>query len=287
MENYIKFYTMDLLILSFVLIILILSILKKAKKLIALNILLFILFFVFSAFKEQNQFFNFIYYTTVALSLIPLYISSRELEILYRKNTKDKFILKIESRFLKREFYIKISKKLKKPIIIEFLSIGYFSFFIQFLIFGVLFFFKDKELLIACFNTNIIVFITGFTISFFFSVKGPRYHLKPILKKEGIISDSNIPLFKGYILTKTIISIIRKFGKKAGAFPSLHSAANIIFVFFAFKYHPLIGLIWLLVTFLLFVSCIFFQFHYFLDIIGGILISILIIFLTNNSYYFS
>ncbi len=267
----------DILILSFLVITLVLSLLRKNQKILLRTLFTFFLFFLILNFKYKSTFLNFLYYVAVSLSLIPLYMNARELEILFRKKEKDELILKFERLIFKKEPSIYFAQKIKNPLLIEILAFGYFSFFLQFLVFGLLFYFKDKELLSLCLLTNLKVFIIGFIISFFFSVKGPRYVLREKLEKKNIKFSKDVPVFKGYFFTKIIIFIIKKFGKEGGGMPSIHAASNLVFVFYIFQYNTLLSIIWAIVTLLLFISCLKFQFHYITDILFGIILAVLVL----------
>ncbi len=247
------------------------GVLKKANVLI-INLFVGILIFAVSILDKGVEPFRFIHYFIIGFSSIPIYISGRKVEIAWATKHYDALIVNIEKKIFKTLLSIFLLRKIKSAIVGEILGFSYFSFFLQFLILGLPFyFFGEPNLLPECFFTVFVSLTAGILLSTFFPVYGPRFFLCEEIKKNGVFLEKNTPITPGYFFTRISQKIIMNFGQKGGAMPSLHSATNIIFSMFLFRFSFEIAIIWLFITLLLGIGAIYHQYHYLSDIIAGYL----------------
>jgi len=145
----------------------------------------------------------------------------------------------------------------------EFMSLSYFSYYFLFPILGIALYLKKEY---KVFNQFLFTIAVAFYISYLgfllYPVEGPRYALSNFhtLELQG-------PLFTP--LAKWVIDLG---GIQGGCMPSSHVAVALIVLIFAFRHHK--RLFYILSPFILtlFVGTVYCRFHYASDVVAGILV---------------
>ncbi len=149
--------------------------------------------------------------------------------------------------------------------------------------FGVYLYFTNKELFIKYSLAFLFVNIVGFTIYYIYPAAPPWYvqnygfdlHIGVKGSRAGLERFDNligIPIFE---------SIYNKNANVLAAMPSLHSAYPIIVLFYSFKkgINQIAKIFFIIFLFGIWFSAVYSSHHYIIDIIAGVLIAILTLFI--------
>ena len=126
----------------------------------------------------------------------------------------------------------------------------------------------------------LMTYYLGYIGYFSFPAMGPRY-FEPLMQLQT--KDLN-----GVFLAVPIRNLILYFEpNKFDAFPSLHAAASLTVIIMMYRYNKVLFYIFLPVVIGIFISVIYCRYHYFVDVIAGVVISLLSVFLGGKLYNFA
>lgn len=197
--------------------------------------------------------------------LIP-YLNPRDIDIL---------LLQLDRSILGFYPYVEF-EKLATPLITELMQISYcVYYFLPFLI-GV-YLIKNgnkKEFYRALFFILLCYYLSyaGYII---FPALGPRYSIPHMFQYElnGLFLADRIKDFLNYLE-----------GIKRDAFPSGHMGISLLFLYLMLRYSKKLFLISFIPVLFLMLSTIYCRYHYFVDILGGIVLTVVTL-LIGNLYY--
>jgi len=157
----------------------------------------------------------------------------------------------------------------------EYMMFTYFSYYFLLPLLGAILYFRGK---IKEFDRLVFSSAVAFYISYlgfiFLPVQGPRYQLSNLYNGE----------ITGIVFTPIAQWIVKVGGLHGGCMPSSHSAVAFVVLVFAYRYHKILFAILAPIIFSLFISTIYGRFHYFSDVVAGILIGIFSLWLCQKIY---
>jgi len=155
----------------------------------------------------------------------------------------------------------------------EYMMFAYFSYYFLMPVLGAALYIKDR---IKEFDQFLLICAVAFYISYlgfiFAPVEGPRYALSHI---------HNLKLV-GIIFTPVAQYVIKVAGLHGGCMPSSHVAVALVVMIFAIRYTRTLA--WILTPLILslFVATVYGRFHYFLDVVAGILVGFVALFICER-----
>lgn len=162
------------------------------------------------------------------------------------------------------------------PIVTELLQLAYTSYYFLPIILGVALKVKGKK---TQFDRGIFLVILCFFLSFI------GYILVPAIGPRFTINHLQSTELHGIFLRDIIDSTLNALeGKKMDAFPSGHTAVTLVVLYLAYKFQRVIFWIFLPLVLALLVSTVYLRYHYVVDIIAGILLFALTIYIGEKYY---
>ncbi len=155
----------------------------------------------------------------------------------------------------------------------EAMMLSYFSYYFLLPVLGIALYLNKKY---EVFNRFLFTVAVAFYISYlgflFYPVEGPRFALANFHSLE----------LEGPIFTPLAKWVIANGGLHGGCMPSSHVAVALIVLIFSYKHHK--TLFYVLSPFILalFVATVYCRFHYATDVVAGILVGILALWLTGR-----
>ncbi len=157
----------------------------------------------------------------------------------------------------------------------EYMMFAYFSYYFLMPVLGAALYVKER---IKEFDRFLLICAVAFYISYlgfiFMPVEGPRYALSHI---------HNLQLV-GIIFTPMAHYVIKVAGLHGGCMPSSHVAVALVVMIFAIRYTRTLA--WFLTPLILslFVATVYGRFHYFLDVVAGILVGLFALFICERFF---
>lgn len=169
-------------------------------------------------------------------------------------------------------------EKIMNSFLTDILQVAYSTYYFLPIILGVVLKIKKKNeefekslfLILLCFYLSYVGYIL-------FPALGPRYAMDHLHDKT----------LGGFLVSKPIQDILNLLeGVKRDAFPSGHTGIALIVLLLAYRYAR--GLFWIMLTpvVLLIVATVYCRYHYAVDVIGGILLTIVTIAIGEVYYKF-
>lgn len=266
----------DILNLCFLMLLLGFSIIfyakiPEAKTLIFLYIFLFVAVFLcaFIPFPQRKQVSFRLIHLIYPIILIPIIFNSLGKIIPYiNPHYIDYILIKTDYFFFGAHPTVWIGRFIR-PWLTELMQLAYISYYFLPVCLGVgLYLKEDKHILTVLFSL-----LLGFYVSYLgyllFPAIGPRFTLM-----------HNEPLYRGAHLAQFIASTLNTIEiNKTDAFPSAHTQISLMCVYYAFHLGKFHVIIYGLITSLLIVSAIYCRYHYVIDVIIGVVLAALCIYL--------
>jgi membrane-associated phospholipid phosphatase len=165
---------------------------------------------------------------------------------------------------------------LQHPLLTDVLQIAYTTYYFIPIIFGILLLKKNDR---DAFNQSLFLLLLCFYLSYLgyilFPALGPRFTIDHLQSRE----------LQGLFVTEPIQNLLNRLeGIKRDAFPSGHTGVALTVLYLAFRYHRTYFWICLPVVAALLFSTVYCRYHYVVDIIAGIVLTLLTIW-AGNQYY--
>lgn len=271
----------DLITISFIIFLFIIVIINK-EKLPKFNYLIFLyssLLFVqviLIKIKKENKFLKIIYNLIFPTICVLLIFDSLEWVVHYI-NPDD-----IDSKLLTLDYLIfknhptLILEKIINPILTDILQIAYSTYYFIPIVFGILLlrngqkneFDRSLFLVLLCFYLSYLGYIL-------FPALGPRFTINHLQTVE----------LKGFLIAEDIQNILNRLeGIKRDAFPSGHTGVMLTILYLSFKFHRRFFWFALPIIIALIFSTVYCRYHYVVDVIAGILLTIMTVIL-GEPYY--
>jgi membrane-associated phospholipid phosphatase len=164
-----------------------------------------------------------------------------------------------------------------QPIFTEILYIAYFLYFpMPLLVFGWMFYKRQYRSIEKYFFIFLLTYYSAYTCYFLFPAVGPRFFLA---------DQYSIPLQGLYFTNflRTFIDTLEP--NKLDAFPSLHTAILITTMILAYKNSKFLFYIYIPIGILILISVIYCRYHYFIDVIAGVVCSLISYWAAYRIYY--
>ena len=163
------------------------------------------------------------------------------------------------------------------PFITEVLYIAYFLYFpMPLIVFLWMLYKRQYQAVEKYFFIFLLTYYIAYTTYFFVPAVGPRFYLH---------DQYTVPLH-GFLLTdflRTIIDTLEP--NKLDAFPSLHTAILITTMILSYKNNKTLFYIYIPIGLLILISIIYCRYHYFIDLIAGIIWSLISYWAGYRIYY--
>ncbi|MBI4698968.1 MAG: phosphatase PAP2 family protein [Nitrospirae bacterium] len=162
------------------------------------------------------------------------------------------------------------------PVITEFFQLAYISYYFLPIIFGITLRLKNNR---SDFNRSLFLIILCFFLSYIGYILvpaiGPRYTMNHLQSTE----------LPGILLRDSINNILNALeGVKRDAFPSGHTAITLVVLYLSYRFQRRLFWIFLPIVIALLISTVYLRYHYVVDVIGGILLSVFTIYFGNKVY---
>lgn len=227
--------------------------------------------------KTNNNFLKLLHLLYPAIFLIFVFDSIHISLPYINHNIYDEALANIDYKLLGFHPTVAI-EKIINPYLTELMYYLYlFYFFMPFIIIAYLFRKKmfrelDKTVLFL-----IMTFYGSYLLYFAFPALGPRFY-------QPLVALQTVPL-KGILFTDTIRNTISMLEhNKFDAFPSLHAAVSLSVLIAIAKYRKKWLYLFIPIVTGIFISLIYCRYHYFIDIIGGVVWTFICYFLVEKYY---
>lgn len=155
----------------------------------------------------------------------------------------------------------------------EYMMMSYFSYYFLMPVLGGLLYFKNR---IKEFDQFLLVCAVAFYLSYlgflFMPVEGPRYAIPDLHSVELV----------GILFAPMAQYVVNVAGLHGGCMPSSHVAVALVVMIFAIRYEKVLAWIFTPLILSLFVATVYGRFHYVLDVLAGILVGFLALFICER-----
>jgi len=159
------------------------------------------------------------------------------------------------------------------PDLTDFMYFSYSSFLIYILIFTMYLYVRKNN--IAFRETLVSVILTfyiGYVGYVIFPAVGPKFTMSHLF--ETSLSGSFITDRLSFLMNYEISEYTRR-----DCFPSLHNGVIFLILLFAFKHQKIYAFLFLPFAIALFISTLYLRYHYFIDMIAGFFLAIIVFYL--------
>ena len=156
------------------------------------------------------------------------------------------------------------------PELTDFMYFSYSSFLIYILLFTMFLYVKKKK---VAFRETLVSIILTFYIGYvgyvIFPAVGPKFTMSHLFETSlaGTIITDRLSFLMNYEISEYT---------RRDCFPSLHNGVIFLILLFAFKHNRIYAFLFLPFAIALFVSTLYLRYHYFVDMIAGFLLAILV-----------
>ena len=153
------------------------------------------------------------------------------------------------------------------PLVTELMELGYFSYFVLFLIVGgVLHRRRDKRAFRQLTDATVLSYLICYTVFVLFPTQGPAFTLA---------TQHNFQLPGGGPFHWAVILIQANAGVHGNAFPSAHVAGAVVALILAWRHAPKLGF-WLTpLLILLCLAAVYDRYHYLSDVLAGVVAAVI------------
>lgn len=159
------------------------------------------------------------------------------------------------------------------PELTDFMYFSYSSFLIYILLFTMYLYVKKKK---VAFRETLVSVILTFYIGYvgyvIFPAVGPKFTMSHLF--ETSLSGTFITDRLSFLMNYEISEYTRR-----DCFPSLHNGVIFLILLFAFKHEKIYAYLFFPFAIALFISTLYLRYHYFVDMIAGFLLAIIIFYL--------
>ncbi len=174
----------------------------------------------------------------------------------------DSFFQKIDFAIFGYQPAIEWGIKFDSYLLNEIMSFAYFSYYLMFPLLGLLLYFKNRKAF------HRFIFLT----SFVFYICYLTYNILPVI--GGRFWSNTIEITTTYrygIFTRILAFIYNQTTHLGGAVPSSHVAIAIVITISALRNRRWLGWVFVILTFFLSISTVYLHYHYFIDVIAGLI----------------
>jgi membrane-associated phospholipid phosphatase len=188
------------------------------------------------------------------------------LSFLLRNEWQDHYLLRFEAT----QFTIPPTvwlDHLGSPMVTELMEVGYFSYFVLFMIVGAALYRREnRHYFRQMTDATVLGYLVYYTIFVTFPTEGPAYTLA---------AQHNFPIPGGGPFHWAVLFIQAHGGVRGNAFPSAHVAGGVVALVFAWRYAPKLGLCLTPLIVLLCFGAVYDRYHYASDVAAGLIVGVL------------
>ncbi|MBZ5616927.1 MAG: phosphatase PAP2 family protein [Acidobacteriia bacterium] len=156
--------------------------------------------------------------------------------------------------------------RLGSPLVTELMELGYFSYFLLFLIVGGLLYWRgDKRAFRQLTDATVLSYLLCYAAFVLFPTEGPAYTVAP---------QHNFPLPGGGPFHWAVMLIQTHAGVHGNAFPSAHVAGAVVALIFAWRHDPKLGFGLTPLVILLCLGAVYDRYHYLSDVVAGVVVGV-------------
>jgi membrane-associated phospholipid phosphatase len=185
------------------------------------------------------------------------------LSFLLRDAWQDQYLLRLEAWLFPMAPTVWLGR-LGSPAVTELMELGYFSYFVLFMIVGgVLYARKDKHAYRQVMDATVLSYLICYAAFILFPTEGPAYTL-------AAQHDFQLPGGGPFHWAVTLIQ--KNAGVHGNAFPSAHVAGGVVALIFAWRHAPKVGLSITPLVILLCLGAVYDRYHYLSDVAAGVVV---------------
>jgi hypothetical protein len=183
----------------------------------------------------------------------------------------DPALMQFQARLFGESPVIRISQ-FTSPFLLDFWMIGYgFYYFIAPLAVAIMMVYRRPDIFRRTVLAAASAFLVSYTMFYLFPLEGPRYALA-----------GQLPPLKGIVFYPFVMWMQNNGSIHGGCMPSSHTAVAWIVTYYLAKVHAGIGNVFKVLTAILTVGCVWGRFHYTADVLVGLCIFALTVWLTER-----
>ena len=248
----------------------------KAPFLICLYSMLAIIQIVLIRFKSEDNFAGLLYAIVFPVLCVLLIFDSLGQLVHYINPTDiDPLLIRVDYMIFHKHPTVMI-EKIMYPLLTDVLQLAYTSYYFIPISFGILLFKRGRK---KEFDRSVFLILLCFYLSYLgyilFPALGPRFYLNKVQTTE----------LHGFLIAEPIQILLNRLeGIKRDAFPSGHTAITVLVLYLAYRYNKVFFRIALPVVSALVFATVYCRYHYVVDVIAGLALTILTLVLGERYY---
>ncbi|HFE65311.1 MAG TPA: phosphatase PAP2 family protein [Caldithrix sp.] len=215
--------------------------------------------------RQKSAIAHFVRYGYIIAILPLLYLQVKPFLHTIHFQEFDPVILRFESAVFGEVSNIWVQKFVKPPLT-EFMQVSYSLYWITIPLAGLIFYFRKEYLLYENLMHYVtITFFLSYFVFIFFPVAGPRF----------FIADQITAQYRGLFFAHYLREFMTHAGFRGGAFPSSHVGVAVVILLFMWRFKPKVAVaVFLPIVIALSLATVYGQYHYFTDVIAGLVMGI-------------
>jgi membrane-associated phospholipid phosphatase len=229
------------------------------------NILCLVVLGFFVRNRQHSPRWKFLHNWYPLIMFIVCFEEASHLSFLLRDGWQDHYLLRFEAWLFPVPPTVWLGR-LGSPALTELMELGYFSYFVLFMIVGgVLYARKDKHAYRQAMDATVLGYLICYAAFVLFPTEGPAYTL-------AAQHDFQLPGGGPFDWVVTLIQ--KNAGVHGNAFPSAHVAGGVVALIFAWRYAPKIGFLITPLVILLCLGAVYDRYHYLSDVVAGVVVGV-------------
>lgn len=169
-----------------------------------------------------------------------------------------------------------ILERIMNPVLTDILQLAYSTYYFIPIIFGITLLLNGQK---HEFNRSLFLILFCFYLSYL------GYILMPALGPRFTINHLQTTELQGFFIAEPIQRLLNKLeGIKRDAFPSGHTAIAVTVLYLAYRFKRVLFWIFLPIVTALIFSAVYCRYHYVVDIIAGLVLTIITVFIGERYY---
>ncbi len=169
-----------------------------------------------------------------------------------------------------------ILERIMNPVLTDILQLAYSTYYFIPIIFGITLLLNGQK---HEFNRSLFLILFCFYLSYL------GYILMPALGPRFTINHLQTTELQGFFIAEPIQRLLNKLeGIKRDAFPSGHTAVTVTVLYLAYRFKRVLFWIFLPIVKALIFSAVYCRYHYVVDIIAGLVLTIITVFIGERYY---
>ncbi len=271
----------DIINIAFIVFLIILTVifnkaLPKASFLISLYSGLIFSQIILIKIKDERKIFHLFYDLIFPIICVLLIFDSLELIVHnINPNDIDPILIQIDYMIFNGHPTVML-EKIMHPVLTDLMQVAYITYYFIPVIFGIILLKNNKR---EEFNKSLFLILLCFYLSYV------GYMLFPALGPRFALQDLHSNALRGFFIAEPIHNLLNQLeGIKRDAFPSGHTAITVLVLYLAYSFNRIYFWICLPIVLSLILSTVYCRYHYFIDIVAGIILTIFTILIGELTY---